>query len=80
MAPMLAAADAAGLRTYLEATPAGGPLYEALGFRHVDDVALDLREAAALGARGRAWDELEGEEGGVVRMPVMIREVGGGGR
>ncbi|GAP85894.1 putative gnat family protein [Rosellinia necatrix] len=41
LAPMLAIADAAGLRSYLEATPAGRPLYEKLGFRAVETHLFD---------------------------------------
>ncbi|KAI0597284.1 hypothetical protein F4775DRAFT_257131 [Biscogniauxia sp. FL1348] len=40
--PMLGIADAAGLRTYLEATPTGRHVYERLGFRTVDEIEFDL--------------------------------------
>ncbi|KAI1177241.1 acyl-CoA N-acyltransferase [Nemania sp. FL0916] len=36
LVPMLAIADAEGLSSYVEATPAGRPLYEQLGFRTVE--------------------------------------------
>ncbi|KAI1425641.1 acyl-CoA N-acyltransferase [Xylaria sp. FL1777] len=42
LAPMLAIADAVGLRTYLEATPGGRPIYEKLGFRTVEVKEFDL--------------------------------------
>jgi ribosomal protein S18 acetylase RimI-like enzyme len=48
----LAWADAAGQKTYLEATAAGRPLYEKLGFREVDVMERDL--GGELGI-GRNW-------------------------
>ncbi|KAI1194667.1 hypothetical protein F5X97DRAFT_310315 [Nemania serpens] len=36
LVPMLAIADASGLQSYLEATPAGRPVYEKLGFKTVE--------------------------------------------
>jgi ribosomal protein S18 acetylase RimI-like enzyme len=48
----LAWADAAGQKTYLEATVAGRPLYEKLGFKEVDVMERDL--GGELGI-GRNW-------------------------
>jgi hypothetical protein len=59
---MLAIADAEGLRTYLEATPAGRPIYEKLGFRTAEVKEFDL--AAMTGGR----------QNGVYRLSIMIRE------
>lgn len=42
--PMLAISDAEGLQVYLEGTPTGKPIYEALGFREVDTLDFDLGE------------------------------------
>ncbi|KAI1657217.1 acyl-CoA N-acyltransferase [Daldinia decipiens] len=42
--PMLAIADAHGLRSYLEATPNGKGVYEKLGFREVDRLTFNLEE------------------------------------
>lgn len=61
MLPMLQIADAEGVRTYLEATPAGKPIYEKLGFREVDTLEFDL-------------DELTEDRHGVYRLCIMIRE------
>ncbi|KAH9900295.1 acyl-CoA N-acyltransferase [Xylariomycetidae sp. FL2044] len=61
--PILQAADRIGLRTYLEASPAGVPLYEKLGFGVVDVIAYDL-------------SELTSRYEGVHHLQVMIREPG----
>ncbi|KAI1814449.1 hypothetical protein GGS20DRAFT_413331 [Poronia punctata] len=60
--PMLAIADREGLRTYLEATPAGYPVYEKLGFRTVEVIEFDL--AAMTGGKQKRVDSLT----------IMIRE------
>ncbi|KAI5923137.1 hypothetical protein F4810DRAFT_225452 [Camillea tinctor] len=63
--PMLDIADAAGLRTYLEATPTGKPVYEGLGFRTVEVVEFDLSK------------RIEGHQG-VYKLSAMVREPKGG--
>ncbi|KAI1734183.1 hypothetical protein F4680DRAFT_439143 [Xylaria scruposa] len=62
VAPMLAIADAVGLRSYVEATAAGRPVYEKLGFRTVETKTLDA--AAASGGRVK----------GMSTLSIMIRE------
>ncbi|KAF3004474.1 hypothetical protein E8E14_005430 [Neopestalotiopsis sp. 37M] len=42
--PMLELADSHGITAYLEATPAGKPVYEKLGFRQVDSLEFNLEE------------------------------------
>ncbi|KAI1502226.1 acyl-CoA N-acyltransferase [Biscogniauxia marginata] len=61
MLPMLAIADATGLKTYLEATPTGKPVYEKLGFEVVDEIEIDLRKVT------EKYDEL-------YKLSIMIRE------
>ncbi|XXH03829.1 ubiquinone biosynthesis monooxygenase Coq7 [Hypoxylon texense] len=61
MLPMLAIADAEGVKTYLEATPTGKPIYERLGFREVDELAFDLKE-------------LTGSSDGIYKISIMVRE------
>jgi len=61
---MLAIADEVGLRTYVEATPAGYPVYEKLGFRPVDVIEFDI-----VALTGSKW---YGNE--VDKLTVMIRE------
>lgn len=58
---MLDIADAQGHRTYLEATPAGKPIYEKFGFREVDTLEFNL-------------DELTKDHHGAYRLCIMIRE------
>ncbi|KAI1751386.1 hypothetical protein F4782DRAFT_195184 [Xylaria castorea] len=60
--PMLAIADAMGLRSYVEATHAGRHLYEKLGFRMVETKVLDA--TAATGGRVK----------GMSTISIMIRE------
>ncbi|KAI0870240.1 hypothetical protein GGS24DRAFT_493153 [Hypoxylon argillaceum] len=62
LVPMLAIADAAGLRSYLEATPAGRPVYEKLGFRVVEVQRFD--PDAFTGGRVK----------GLTTLSIMIRE------
>ncbi|KAI0474286.1 hypothetical protein F4859DRAFT_85335 [Xylaria cf. heliscus] len=62
LAPMLAIADSVGLRSYVEATRAGQPLYEKLGFRVVETRELDA--TAVTGGRVK----------GVSSLSIMIRE------
>ncbi|KAI0402256.1 hypothetical protein F4802DRAFT_382765 [Xylaria palmicola] len=62
LTPMLAIADAAGLRSYVEATPAGQVLYERLGYRAVEVKELDA--TAFTGGRVK----------GVTKLSIMIRE------
>lgn len=59
---MLALADAANLRSYVEATPAGRPVYEKLGFREVEAVRFD--PDALTGGRVK----------GGLTLSIMIRE------
>lgn len=59
--PMLDIADAQGHRTYLEATPAGKPIYEKFGFQEVDTLEFNL-------------DELTKDYHGVYKLSIMIRE------
>ncbi|KAI1646274.1 acyl-CoA N-acyltransferase [Daldinia loculata] len=60
--PMLAIADAHGLKSYLEATPNGKGVYEKLGFQEVDRLTFDLKE-------------LTGEEyGDPYQITIMIWE------
>ncbi|KAI0130300.1 hypothetical protein BJ170DRAFT_593814 [Xylariales sp. AK1849] len=59
--PMLAVADAAATKAYLEATPVGKPIYEKLGFRQVDTVNFDL-------------GKLNKDLSGVYSLSIMIRE------
>ncbi|KAI1085210.1 acyl-CoA N-acyltransferase [Whalleya microplaca] len=59
--PMLALADARGLRVYLEATPGGKPVYEKLGFQVVDELRFDL-------------DKLTTDFEGEYKLSIMIRE------
>ncbi|KAI8966658.1 acyl-CoA N-acyltransferase [Daldinia sp. FL1419] len=60
--PMLAIADAHGLKSYLEATPNGKGVYEKLGFREADRLTFDLKE-------------LTGEEyGDAYQITVMVRD------
>ncbi|KAK8074114.1 hypothetical protein PG994_005013 [Apiospora phragmitis] len=61
LAPMLDIADAEGRKTYLEATAAGKPLYERLGFRLVEVLEFN-------------WDELTKERNGLYKNWVMIRD------
>ncbi|KAI0164524.1 acyl-CoA N-acyltransferase [Hypoxylon sp. FL1284] len=61
MMPMLALADAHGLKTYLEATSAGRPVYEKLGFREVDELVFDLKKLTG------TMDEL-------YKITIMVRE------
>ncbi|KAG8161546.1 hypothetical protein KVR01_008533 [Diaporthe batatas] len=58
---MLNMADTQGHRTYLEATPAGKPIYEKYGFREVDRLEFNL-------------DELTKDRHGVYKLCIMIRE------
>ncbi|KAI1120808.1 hypothetical protein F5Y10DRAFT_282996 [Nemania abortiva] len=60
--PMLAIADAAGLRSYLEATSAGRPVYEKLGFRVVEVQKFDPSTLTG------------GEVRGATTLSIMIRE------
>lgn len=59
--PMLEIADAEGVKTYLEATPAGKPIYEKLGFQEVEALEFNL-------------DELTTDRHGVYKLCIMIRE------
>ncbi|KAI0144243.1 acyl-CoA N-acyltransferase [Hypoxylon sp. NC0597] len=61
MLPMLAIADTHGLKTYLEATPGGKPVYEKLGFREVDELTFDLKK-------------LTGKFEDVYKLSIMVRE------
>ena len=61
MLPMLAIADARGLKTYLEATPDGKPVYERYGFREVDELLFDLKE-------------LTGKFNETYKISIMVRE------
>lgn len=58
---MLDIADAEGVKAYLEATPAGKPVYEKMGFREVDSLEFNL-------------DELTKDHHGIYRLCIMIRE------
>ncbi|KAI1820426.1 hypothetical protein F4861DRAFT_61688 [Xylaria intraflava] len=62
LTPMLAIADAAGLRSYVEATPSGRPLYEKLGFRTVDVNDVDVTALT------------KGKIEGIISIAFMIRE------
>ncbi|KAI1331753.1 hypothetical protein F5Y16DRAFT_359185 [Xylariaceae sp. FL0255] len=60
--PMFAIADKAGLRSYLEATPTGRPIYEKMGFKTVETKDFDL-------------DALTGGKiNGIFTLFIMIRE------
>ncbi|KAK8877505.1 hypothetical protein PGQ11_002451 [Apiospora arundinis] len=61
LVPMLDIADAEGRKCYLEATPAGKPVYERLGFRQVEVLSFD-------------WDELTSKRNGLYKNFVMIRD------
>ncbi|KAK7750560.1 hypothetical protein SLS62_007536 [Diatrype stigma] len=61
LVPVLNIADAEGLRTYLEATAAGRPVYEKLGFRQVDVLRFDT--AGAVEGRPEPFE-----------VAIMIRE------
>ncbi|RYP48613.1 hypothetical protein DL768_005533 [Monosporascus sp. mg162] len=61
LTPMLEIADAEGLRTILEATPTGKPLYEKLGFRVMDVLKFDL-------------SQLTKDTDGIYEITIMIRE------
>ncbi|RYP77890.1 hypothetical protein DL770_007012 [Monosporascus sp. CRB-9-2] len=61
LTPMLEIADAEGLRTILEATPTGKPLYEKLGFRKVDVLKFDV-------------SHLTKDTDGIYEITIMIRE------
>ncbi|RYP33590.1 hypothetical protein DL767_004705 [Monosporascus sp. MG133] len=61
LTPMLEIADAEGLRTILEATATGKPLYEKLGFREVDALKFDL-------------SQLTKDMDGIYELTIMIRE------
>ncbi|OTA70713.1 hypothetical protein K449DRAFT_380792 [Hypoxylon sp. EC38] len=61
LSPMLAIADNHGLKTYVEATPNGKPLYEKLGFREVDELTFDLKKLT---------DKFED----IYKISIMIRE------
>ncbi|KAI0842437.1 hypothetical protein F5Y06DRAFT_127584 [Hypoxylon sp. FL0890] len=61
MLPMLALADTYDLKTYLEATPGGKPVYEKLGFREVDELTFDL-------------NKLTGKFDDVYKLSIMVRE------
>ncbi|KAI0101994.1 hypothetical protein GGR51DRAFT_299551 [Nemania sp. FL0031] len=62
LAPMLAIADTAGLRCYLEATTAGRPVYEKLGFRVVEVQKFDPEAFSG------------GKVKGSTTLSIMIRE------
>lgn len=66
MVPMLDLADSHGITTYLEATPAGKPIYERLGFRQVDSLDFDLGELT------------KNELAGWYRLSIMTRQPQGG--
>ncbi|OTA88316.1 hypothetical protein M434DRAFT_80432 [Hypoxylon sp. CO27-5] len=61
LSPMLAIADNHGLKTYVEATPNGKPLYEKLGFRKVDELTFDLKKLT---------DKFED----IYKISIMVRE------
>ena len=61
MLPMLALADARGLKVYLEATPDGKPVYEKLSFREIDQLTFDLKR-------------LTGTFEDTYKISIMIRE------
>ncbi|KAK8098820.1 uncharacterized protein PG998_012061 [Apiospora kogelbergensis] len=61
LAPMLDIADSEGRKSYLEATAAGKPVYERLGFSVVDVLSFD-------------WDELTQKRNGLYKNYVMIRD------
>ncbi|ETS85043.1 hypothetical protein PFICI_03068 [Pestalotiopsis fici W106-1] len=60
--PMLELADSHGITAYLEATPAGKPVYEKLGFRQVDSLDFNLQELT------------KGNLDGWYRLSIMTRE------
>ncbi|OTB01448.1 hypothetical protein M426DRAFT_323464 [Hypoxylon sp. CI-4A] len=62
MLPMLALADAEGLKTYLEATPGGKPVYEKLGFREMEELPFDLEKL------------IKGFNGAPYKLSIMVRE------
>ncbi len=62
--PGLEAADRAGAKTYIEASPDGLPLYEKCGWVVVDEMRVDMGRHGVSG-------------GGVEVMPCLMREAGG---
>lgn len=63
--PGLEAADAAGAKTYVEASPAGFPLYLKHGWEQVDEMVVDMRPYGG---------------DGIEHQPLLIREPGAGSR
>ncbi|EEQ89437.1 uncharacterized protein BDCG_04557 [Blastomyces dermatitidis ER-3] len=58
-------ADAENARIFLEATPAGMPLYERLGWRTVDTIRIKLADYGI---------DAEGDGGGYALLHIMIRD------
>ncbi|KLJ09486.1 hypothetical protein EMPG_15102 [Blastomyces silverae] len=58
-------ADAENARVFLEATPAGLPLYERLGWRTVDTIRIKLADYGI---------DAEGDGGGYAILHIMIRD------
>ena len=63
LAPGLADADAAGAQTYIEASPAGLPVYLKYGWKPVDELAIDMKPYTG---------------GGIERNTLLMREPGAG--
>lgn len=59
--PGLEEADKAGAQTYIEASPAGLPVYLKYGWQSVDELAIDMRPYGGHG---------------VEHVPFMMREPG----